>query len=104
MYFTCRLNQSRIWHAFSSFTPLRPTEYSYASKQYSIAYQFMTCFAWKHLQLLIGAIQRDYQEAHLCHFAGQLLIMALGFIVRVIKSEVIREGYSESDRGKNYIF
>ncbi len=43
-----------------------------------------------------GSIQRNSQKEHLSQFASQLLMMTLGFITRMIKGEVIREGYSES--------
>ena len=46
-------------------------------------------------QLLISAIQRNYQEEHYCQFASQLLLMALGFLTRIIRSQVLLEGQTE---------
>lgn len=43
------------------------------------------------LQLLIGAIRRNYVEEHYCQFASQLLLMTLGFLTRIIKSQVLLE-------------
>ena len=50
------------------------------------------------VQLLIDAVQRNFQEEHHCQFAGQLLIMTLGFVTRTIKSEVMRDGSSDAKR------
>ena len=48
------------------------------------------------VQLFIDAVQRNFQEEHHCQFAGQLLIMTLGFVTRTIKSEVMRDGFSDA--------
>ena len=48
------------------------------------------------LQLLIGAIKRNYQEEHYCQFASQLLIMTLNFLTRMIKSQALREQSPDS--------
>ena len=47
------------------------------------------------LQLLIDAIQHNCHEEHHYQFAGQLLIMTLEFVIRMIKTEAVRES-SES--------
>ena len=48
-------------------------------------------------QLLIGAIRRNYVEEHYCQFASQLLLMTLGFLTRIIKSQVLLEEQVDTD-------
>ena len=43
------------------------------------------------LQLLIDAINKNYKEEHYCQFASHLLIMTLGFLTRMIKSQTLLE-------------
>ena len=57
---------------------------------------FLFCLFVCFSKLLIDAIQRNCQEEHHYQFAGQLLIMTLEFVIRMIKTEVMREGCSES--------
>ncbi|XP_064396222.1 spatacsin-like isoform X6 [Halichondria panicea] len=52
------------------------------------------------VQLLIGAIRRNYVEEHYCQFASQLLLMTLGFLTRIIRTQVIleaEEGKTETE-------
>ena len=46
------------------------------------------------MQLLIDAINKNYKEEHYCQFASHLLIMTLGFLTRMIKSQTLLEEHT----------
>ena len=46
-------------------------------------------------QLLITAIRKNYQEEIFNQFASQLLIMTLGFLTRMIKTQALLEEHVE---------
>ncbi len=66
-------------------------------------YQYAVTILLNIIQLLIGAIQRNYVEETHCQFASQLLLMTLGFLNQMIRSQVLLEEGPTLHTGKLHL-